>query len=145
VSKNWDLLQIGRHRPLVNTGRLDGQLEHWLKEAPEQLAQSGWQVRHEPDVANVLEGQVETHFPFEASWLAAHVKQNVDEPAQVPQEESHAIFCNKYTWHHPEDGETHVYRSSCLEGRGTCPMGNSQYMSRLKGQNLADNQCTEVD
>jgi len=130
VSKNWDLLQIGRHRPLVNTGRLDGQLEHWLKEAPEQLAQSGWQVRHEPDVANVLEGQVETHFPFEASWLAAHVKQKVDEPAQVPQEESHATFCNKYTWHHPEDEKLTCTGQVVLRGEerarwatlNTCPV-----------------------
>lgn len=28
VSKNCDLLHVGRHRPLVNTGRLGGQEEH---------------------------------------------------------------------------------------------------------------------
>ncbi|OCH86960.1 hypothetical protein OBBRIDRAFT_837782 [Obba rivulosa] len=41
MSKNSDLLQVGRHRPLVRTGRLDEQLEHWLKEPPVQVAQSG--------------------------------------------------------------------------------------------------------
>lgn len=28
LSKNCDLLQVGKHRPLVSTGRFDGQLEH---------------------------------------------------------------------------------------------------------------------
>jgi hypothetical protein len=50
---------------------------------PEQLAQSGWQARHEPEDAIVFDGQLETHFPFEANWFAAHVKQNVDESPQV--------------------------------------------------------------
>ena len=46
VSKNWFLLQVGRQRPLVRTGRSAGQLEHWLNALPVQVAQSGWQVTH---------------------------------------------------------------------------------------------------
>ena len=41
VSKNWFWLHVGRHRPFVSTGRSEGQLEHWLKLLPEQVAQSG--------------------------------------------------------------------------------------------------------
>lgn len=67
VSKNSDLLHVGKQRPFVRTGRLDEQLEHWLKEPPVQVAQSGWQGRHEPDELNVLDGQDETQEPFEAS------------------------------------------------------------------------------
>lgn len=90
LSKYWDLLQVGRHRPFVRTGRSGGQLLHWLNEAPEQLAQSGWHVRHDPDELNVLEGHVETHLPSEASWFPEQVRQKLDDPAQVPQEESQA-------------------------------------------------------
>lgn len=75
---------------MVKTGRSGGQLLHWLKDAPEQLAQSEWHERHDPDELNVLEGHVETHFPSEASWLPAQVRQKVEDPAHVPQEESHA-------------------------------------------------------
>ena len=82
---------MGRHLPLFNTGRLGGQLEHWLKEEPEQLAQSGWQVRQEPDELNVVEGHEVTHFPLNASWLPPHVKQKSAAPVQVPQVESHAV------------------------------------------------------
>lgn len=90
-SKNCDWLQMGRHRPLRRTGSEGLQLLHWLKEPPEQLAQSGWQLRQAPAEEKVLEGQLETHFPLEASWLEAQVKQNVDEPEQVPQLESQAV------------------------------------------------------
>ena len=57
-----------------------------MKPPPEQLAQSGWHVRQDPEEENVLEGQLETHFPAAASWLLAHVRQNVGDPAQVPQD-----------------------------------------------------------
>lgn len=46
LSKNWDLLHVGKQRPLVRTGRSAGQLVHWLKKLPEHVAQSGWQVTH---------------------------------------------------------------------------------------------------
>lgn len=96
-SKNWDLLQIGRHRPFRRTGREGGQLLHWLNEPPEQVAQSGWQLRQELEEEKVLEGQLETHFPLKASWLEVHVRQNVDEPEQVPQLESQAVQV-KLSW-----------------------------------------------
>jgi hypothetical protein len=105
LSKNWFLLQVGRHRPLVRTGRFDGQEEHWLKAPPEQVAQSGWQVMHLPEELNVFEGHEATHDPLEASWLFAQVRQKVEDPAQVLHEESHATMpsqksglrqCNNY-------------------------------------------------
>ena len=52
---------------MLRTGRSDGQLEHWLKEVPEQVAQSGWQVRHAPEELTVSEGQDDTQVPFDAS------------------------------------------------------------------------------
>jgi hypothetical protein len=67
VSKNCDLLQVGRHRPLVKTGRSDGQLEHWLNEEPEHVAQSGWHVVQIPDELNALDGHEDTHLPPDAS------------------------------------------------------------------------------
>jgi len=67
VSKNWFSEQVGRQRPLVRTGRLEGQLAHWSNEEPVQVSQSGWQVRHLPEEENELDGQVETHWPSEAS------------------------------------------------------------------------------
>jgi hypothetical protein len=57
-----------------------------LKLPPEQVAQSGWHERQDPEEENVLEGQLETHFPAEASWLLAHVRQNVEDPAHVSQD-----------------------------------------------------------
>ena len=45
----------------------------------------------EPEEENVFEGQVDAHFPEEARRPEAQVRQNVDEPAQVEQEESQAI------------------------------------------------------
>ena len=39
----------------------------------------------------MFDGQDATHLPPEASWLLAQVRQNVDDPAQVPQDESHAV------------------------------------------------------
>ena len=41
LSKNCPLLHVGRQRPLVNTGRSAGQLEHWLNALPLHVAQSG--------------------------------------------------------------------------------------------------------
>ena len=46
---------------------------------------------HWPDELKEFEGQDATHFPFEASWLFAQVKQNVEDPAQELQDESHAV------------------------------------------------------
>lgn len=91
ASKNCVLLHVGRQRPLVRTGREGGQDEHWLKEAPEQEAQSAWQLRQEPVAEKVFPGQVATHLPDAASWLEAQVRQNVDNPVHVAQEESHAV------------------------------------------------------
>jgi hypothetical protein len=90
VSKNSTLLHVGRHRPLVSTGRLDGQLAHWVKDGPLHVAQSGWHARHAPDAENVLEGHVLTHFPFNASWLLGQVRQVVGEPEHVLQLASQA-------------------------------------------------------
>lgn len=90
LSKYCPLLQVGRQRPFVSTGRSEGQLEHWLNELPEHDAQSGWQAIHWPEELNVLEGHDDTHEPFDASWLFAQVKQKVDEPAQVLHDESQA-------------------------------------------------------
>lgn len=39
--KNSFEAHVGRQRPLMSTGRLAGQLVHWLNEDPEQLEQSG--------------------------------------------------------------------------------------------------------
>ncbi|KAF4614421.1 hypothetical protein D9613_003336 [Agrocybe pediades] len=61
LSKNCDFEHVGRHLPLVRTGLPAGQDEHWLKEGPEQLAQSGWHLMQLPEELNVLDGQVETH------------------------------------------------------------------------------------
>lgn len=91
VSKNCDWAQVGRQRPFVSTGRSELQLEHWLKEPPEHVAQSGWHARHEPEELKVLDGHEETHDPLDASLLLAQVKQKVDDPAQVLQEESQAV------------------------------------------------------
>ena len=38
----------------------------------------------------MFDGHDETHSPSDASWLFAHVRQNVDDPAQVLQDESQA-------------------------------------------------------
>lgn len=73
-----------------------------MKELPEQLAQSGWQARQEPEEENVLEGQLETHLPAAASWLDAHVRQNVADPAQVLHEKSQGVQV-RLSW-----GETNV-------------------------------------
>ena len=89
-SKTCDWLQVAKHRPFMRTGLFEGQLVHWLKLPPEQVAQSGWHVRQDPEEENVLEGQLETHFPAEASWLLVHVRQDVGDPAHVPQDELQA-------------------------------------------------------
>ena len=87
----------------MSTGRSEGQLEHWLNELPEHDAQSGWQVMHCPEELNVLEGHDETHEPLDASWLFAQVKQKVEEPAQVPHDESQAgrRKCQELSAAHP--------------------------------------------
>ena len=43
-----------------------------------------------PEEENVPGGQVETHLPFDASWLLLQVRQNVDVSKQVLQEASQA-------------------------------------------------------
>lgn len=95
VSQYSFLEHDGMQRPLLRTGRLGGQVLHWLKEEPEQVAQSGWQERQEPveGLANVFLGQEEaaTHWPLEESWLEdEQVRQKLAAPAQVLQLESHA-------------------------------------------------------
>jgi hypothetical protein len=75
----------------VRTGLAAGQLEHWLKDGPEQLAQSGWQVTQVPVELKLFEGHDVTHCPFDASWLFAQVRQNFDAPVHVLQEASHAF------------------------------------------------------
>jgi len=61
VSKYCDLVHVGKQRPLVRTGRAELQVEHWLKDGPEQVAQSGWHLTQEPLELNEFEGQEETH------------------------------------------------------------------------------------
>ena len=76
-----------------STGREVEQVKHWLKEGPEQVAQSGWHFKQvlagvldsEVVEVNVPEGHVETHWPPEAKRLPVHVRQKSAEPAQVPQ------------------------------------------------------------
>lgn len=91
VSKNCALLHVGRHRPLVRTGRPAGQLAHCENAGPLHVAQSGWQARHVPEAENVLDGQVETHFPLEETWPLGQVRQVVAEPEHVLQLESHVV------------------------------------------------------
>lgn len=50
-------------------GLFDGQERHWLKPGPEQDAQSGWHCVQEPELENMLVGQVLTQEPREANWL----------------------------------------------------------------------------
>ena len=106
-------------------------MEHWLKEEPVQDAQSGWQVRQErpPEGEKVPEGQVETHWPLEASWEEdEQVRQKLDAPIHVPQEESHAIEMNVNLNVVKRRGDTYLYRSSYLAERQTCQKDNSQDM-----------------
>ena len=66
-SKYSVLVQVGRQRPsLVSTGRSGGQLLHWLKPVPEQVAQSGWQGIQDPFDEKELVGQEVTHRPLKA-------------------------------------------------------------------------------
>lgn len=80
----------GRQRPLALTGREGGQVLHWSKPGPEQVAQSGWHAVQAAAEAKVLAGQEERQVPFDARRLFVHVRQNPGEPAQVLQEESQA-------------------------------------------------------
>jgi hypothetical protein len=90
LSKYWVFVQVGRQRPLTSTGRLGGQVVHWLKAPPEQDEQSGWQVTQLPEEEKVEEGHEETQRPLEASWLFRHETQKLAEPEQVPHDESQA-------------------------------------------------------
>lgn len=91
VSKNSVLLHVGKHRPFESTGRSEGHVEHWLKDSPEQVAQSGWHATQAPEDEKALDGHDVTHEPLEASWLFVQVRQNVALPAHVPQVELHAL------------------------------------------------------
>lgn len=67
-SKYSDLAHVFTQRfPLVRTGADAGHVEHWLKPAPVQESQSGWHGVQAPLAANMLEGQLETQVPAEAS------------------------------------------------------------------------------
>jgi hypothetical protein len=46
---------------------------------------------HAPADENAPDGQEETHLPADASCEPAHVRQNVAEPLQEPQDESHGL------------------------------------------------------
>jgi hypothetical protein len=48
-------------------------------------------VRQIPEELKVLEGQVATHEPEDASWLLAQVRQKFADPEQVEQDESHCL------------------------------------------------------
>lgn len=100
LSKNSAVPHVGTQRPFWRTGRAAGQEVHWEKDAPEQVRQSGWHVRHvflaEDDEElveeKVLEGQEERHCPPKAERvLSAQERQNVAESAQVLHVESHAV------------------------------------------------------
>lgn len=91
-SKNVPFAQLGTHRPLALTGREGGHVEHWSNPDPLHVAQSGWHAVQEDAEAKEVEGQEETHVPFEASRLLAHVRQKVVVPAQVLHDESQARF-----------------------------------------------------
>ena len=85
-SKYSVLLQVGTQRPaLVRMGELGGQVLHWLKLAPEQVAQSAWQGMQVPFAAfeKELVGQEETHCPLKADWPEEQVRQKLGLPAQV--------------------------------------------------------------
>lgn len=48
-------------------------------------------MRQIPEELNVLLGHVDTQDPWDASWLLAHVRQDLDDPAHVEQLESQAV------------------------------------------------------
>jgi len=95
ASKYSVLAQVGRQRPLlVSTGRLDGQVLHWLKLGPEQVAQSGWQGMQEPFEEKALVGQDETHCPLKADWPEEQVRQKLGLLEQV----AHPLVQAVYTY-----------------------------------------------
>jgi hypothetical protein len=83
----------------VRTGAPAGQPEHWLKDGPEQLAQSGWQATQVPVALKLFEGHDVTHCPFDASKLFVQVRQKFDAPVHVLQEVSHASGSPKKVSH----------------------------------------------
>lgn len=85
-SKYSDLLQVGTQRPaLVRMGKLGGQVLHWLKLDPEQVAQSGWQEMQVPfeEFEKELVGQEGTHCPLKADWPEEQVRQKLGLLTQV--------------------------------------------------------------
>lgn len=66
----------------------------------------------EPDELKVFDGHDETHFPPDASWLLAHVKQNVDDPVQLLHDESHAIESIQLWRDIVSETNAHLCRSS---------------------------------
>ncbi len=73
-----------------------------MNDEPKQVAQSGWQVRQEPDDENLSDGHELTQLPPEASLLLAHVRQNVAEPEQVEHDESQAMNTISVTYTNDE-------------------------------------------
>ena len=69
LSKQWE---TGRTEPLsTSTTKLHSRLGL---------------VTHRTRRSGVLDRSLETHFPAEASWLLAHIRQNVGDPAYVSQD-----------------------------------------------------------
>lgn len=106
LSKYSVLAQVGRQRPLLaSTGRLDGQVLHWLKPDPEQVAQSGWQGMQDPFDEKVLVGQEETHCPLKADWPEEQVKQKLGLLAQVAHPLVQAVYTRQCFANTREFGE----------------------------------------
>jgi hypothetical protein len=82
------LAQVATQRlEVVRMGLFEGQERHWLKDGPEQEAQSGWHCVQVPELENMLVGQVETQEPREANWLFLQETQKSAELMQVAQED----------------------------------------------------------
>lgn len=92
ASKYSDLAHVCIHRPpVVRTGAEAGQDEHWLKPGPVQVRQSGWHGVQVSCEAKLLEGQVETQVPAEASWLFLQIRQKSALLVQVARPEAQGV------------------------------------------------------
>jgi len=116
---------VGRQRPFVRTGRSGEQLEHWLNAPPEHVAQSGWQVRQIPDELNVLEGQLATHEPEDASWLLAQVRQKFADPEQDEQDASHFLQVLSAGSTNVPEGQDSIHLPSLRTKPGRQPVHSS--------------------
>ncbi len=94
-----------------------------MNDEPEQVAQSGWQVRQEPDDENVPDGHELTQLPPEASLLLVHVRQNVAEPEQVEHDESQAMNTISITY-------TNNELETQLTGTGDIILGRNKSTGR---------------